>query len=103
MRPPPTRAPRSPSRPSAPARWSRRAGDADKTAPAAPAPGRRPPRRPAARVRAQRELVVAVDAGHGGQDVGAIGPSGTYEKDIVLAVARELVRLINRQPGMRAV
>jgi hypothetical protein len=38
-----------------------------------------------------------------GQDVGAIGPSGTYEKDIVLAVARELVRLINRQPGMRAV
>lgn len=53
--------------------------------------------------RAQRELVVAVDAGHGGQDVGAIGPSGTYEKDIVLAVAREVARLINRQPGMRAV
>jgi len=58
---------------------------------------------PAARARVQRELVVAVDAGHGGQDVGAIGPSGTYEKDIVLAVARELVRLIDRQPGMRAV
>ena len=53
--------------------------------------------------RAQRELVVAVDAGHGGQDVGAVGPSGSYEKDIVLAVARELVRLIDRQPGMRAV
>ena len=56
---------------------------------------------PAART--QRELVVAVDAGHGGQDVGAVGPSGSYEKDIVLAVARELVRLIDRQPGMRAV
>ena len=53
--------------------------------------------------RAQRELVVAIDAGHGGQDVGAVGPSGSYEKDIVLAVARELKRLIDRQPGMRAV
>ena len=58
---------------------------------------------PSARGRTSRELIVAIDAGHGGQDVGAIGPSGTYEKDIVLAVARELARLINRQPGMRAV
>ena len=49
-----------------------------------------------------RDLVIAVDAGHGGQDVGAVGPSGSYEKDIVLAVARELARLIDRQPGMRA-
>ena len=57
-----------------------------------------------ARVRpaARGPLVVAVDAGHGGPDVGAIGPSGAYEKDIVLAVARELARLIDRQPGMRA-
>ena len=53
--------------------------------------------------RAPRELVVAIDAGHGGQDVGAVGPSGSYEKDIVLAVARELARLIDRQRGMRAV
>ena len=57
---------------------------------------------PASHVRGTRELVIAIDAGHGGQDVGAVGPSGTYEKDIVLAVARELARLIDRQPGMRA-
>ncbi|MEQ8232561.1 MAG: N-acetylmuramoyl-L-alanine amidase [Gammaproteobacteria bacterium] len=50
-----------------------------------------------------RDAVVAIDAGHGGADVGAIGPSGVYEKDITLAVARELAALINRQPGMRAV
>lgn len=83
------------------------AGTVSSTANAAlstPAPGKvTPVARPATRSRAQRELVVAIDAGHGGQDVGAIGPSGTYEKDIVLAVARELARLINRQPGMRAV
>lgn len=57
---------------------------------------------PAARAPPQRDVVIAVDAGHGGQDVGAVGPSGSYEKDIVLAVARELARLIDRQPGMRA-
>ncbi|MGE0483778.1 MAG: N-acetylmuramoyl-L-alanine amidase [Gammaproteobacteria bacterium] len=50
-----------------------------------------------------REVIVAIDAGHGGADVGAIGPSGVYEKDITLAVARELAAIIDRQPGMRAV
>ncbi len=55
------------------------------------------PRRP------QREFVVAIDAGHGGDDVGAIGAAGTYEKDIVLAVARELAGRVNSQRGMRAV
>lgn len=50
-----------------------------------------------------RELVVAVDAGHGGEDVGAIGPRGTYEKTVVLAVARELAALIEAEPDMRAV
>lgn len=48
-------------------------------------------------------VVIAVDAGHGGDDVGATGPRGTYEKDVVLAVARELAGLINQQPGMKAV
>ena len=57
---------------------------------------------PTLRAQVPRELVVAIDAGHGGQDVGAVGPSGAYEKDIVLAVARELAGLIERQPGMRA-
>ena len=46
---------------------------------------------------------MAVDAGHGGKDPGAIGPGGTHEKNVTLAVARELARLINRQPGMKAI
>jgi len=51
----------------------------------------------------QRKIVIAVDAGHGGQDVGAKGYSGTYEKNITLATARELARQINAEPGMKAV
>ena len=50
-----------------------------------------------------RDIVIAVDAGHGGEDVGAIGPSGVYEKDIVMAVSRELVDVINNHDGMHAV
>ena len=50
-----------------------------------------------------RELVIAVDAGHGGEDVGAIGPRGIYEKTVVLAIARELVDLLNAEPGLRGV
>lgn len=50
-----------------------------------------------------RDIVIAVDAGHGGDDVGAIGSSGTYEKNIVMAISRELVAIINRQKGMRGV
>ncbi len=53
--------------------------------------------------RGGREWIVAIDAGHGGEDVGAIGPRGTYEKDVVLAVARELATLIDREPNLRAV
>jgi N-acetylmuramoyl-L-alanine amidase len=48
-------------------------------------------------------VLIAIDAGHGGDDVGAIGASGTYEKDITLLVARELKRMIDEQPGMKAV
>lgn len=51
----------------------------------------------------QRKLVVAIDAGHGGKDPGALGPSGVREKNITLAVARELARQVNADPGMRAV
>ncbi|RMD77892.1 MAG: AMIN domain-containing protein [Gammaproteobacteria bacterium] len=50
-----------------------------------------------------REVVVAVDAGHGGEDPGAKGYRGTYEKDVVLAIARRLARWVDREPGMRAV
>jgi N-acetylmuramoyl-L-alanine amidase len=49
-----------------------------------------------------RDVVVAVDAGHGGKDPGAIGPSGTREKEVVLAISRALVERINAEPGMRA-
>lgn len=51
----------------------------------------------------QRDLVVAIDAGHGGKDPGARGPAGTWEKNITLAVSRELARLIDAEPGMKAV
>ena len=50
-----------------------------------------------------RDVVIAIDAGHGGHDVGAIGPKGTYEKDIVLRISRELAAAINREHGMRAI
>jgi N-acetylmuramoyl-L-alanine amidase len=50
-----------------------------------------------------RELVVAIDAGHGGEDPGARGKKGTREKDVVLAIARRLARLVEKQPGMRPV
>ncbi|MEY6432638.1 N-acetylmuramoyl-L-alanine amidase [Thioalkalicoccus limnaeus] len=50
-----------------------------------------------------RELVVAIDAGHGGEDPGAIGPAGTREKDITLAIARRLEVLVEAAPGLRPV
>jgi N-acetylmuramoyl-L-alanine amidase len=49
-----------------------------------------------------RPLIVAIDAGHGGQDPGAIGKNGTREKDVTLAIARELARQINATPGLKA-
>ncbi|MDY6942708.1 MAG: N-acetylmuramoyl-L-alanine amidase [Pseudomonadota bacterium] len=50
-----------------------------------------------------RRLVVAIDAGHGGKDPGAIGRYRTQEKDVVLAIARELKGVIQSDPGMKAV
>ncbi len=48
-------------------------------------------------------IIVAVDAGHGGDDPGAHGQNGTEEKKVTLAIARKLADLINKQPGMKAV
>jgi len=50
----------------------------------------------------KRDIVVVIDAGHGGEDPGAIGPRGTREKDVVLRMARTLADLVNKQPGFTA-
>ncbi|MEH8016895.1 N-acetylmuramoyl-L-alanine amidase [Rheinheimera muenzenbergensis] len=53
-------------------------------------------------IRTARDIVIAIDAGHGGEDPGSIGPSGFYEKNITLPIARQLAQMIDRQPGMKA-
>jgi N-acetylmuramoyl-L-alanine amidase len=50
-----------------------------------------------------RAVVVAIDAGHGGKDPGAVGSRGTHEKDVTLAIARRLAVLVEKEPGMRPV
>lgn len=50
-----------------------------------------------------RPITIVVDAGHGGKDPGAIGESGVKEKDVVLAISKRLVDLINQHPNMHAV
>jgi N-acetylmuramoyl-L-alanine amidase len=75
----------------APAATSASNAAASSTTTAAPAP-----------VSGARELLIAIDAGHGGRDPGAIGGGGTYEKTVTLKVARELAAEIDRHPGMRA-
>src|SRR5690606_34950455 len=55
-----------------------------------------------ARRAGMRPLIIAIDAGHGGQDPGARGPSGTREKDITLQIARRLAAKVNATPGLKA-
>ncbi|WP_459874523.1 N-acetylmuramoyl-L-alanine amidase [Halomonas shantousis] len=50
----------------------------------------------------KRDIIIAVDAGHGGEDPGAIGPHGTREKDVVLGIARKLKALFDQTPGFKA-
>ncbi|WP_166254215.1 N-acetylmuramoyl-L-alanine amidase [Marinobacter salicampi] len=50
----------------------------------------------------KRDVIVVIDAGHGGEDPGAIGPAGTLEKDVVLSMARTLKSLIDSKPGYKA-
>jgi N-acetylmuramoyl-L-alanine amidase len=52
---------------------------------------------------AQRYIIIAIDPGHGGEDPGAIGRGGTYEKNVTLAIAQKLKARIDREPNMRAV
>src|SRR5690554_210962 len=62
----------------------------------APAPA------PAPSPRRRGDILIALDPGHGGEDPGAVGRGGTREKDIVLAIARRLKKLIDATPGMQA-
>ncbi|MGO2131534.1 MAG: N-acetylmuramoyl-L-alanine amidase [Halomonas sp.] len=57
----------------------------------------------AAKPHPRRDIIIAIDAGHGGEDPGAIGPSGTYEKDVVLQMAKHLQRLVDGTQGFKAV
>lgn len=50
-----------------------------------------------------KDVVIAIDAGHGGEDPGASGARGSKEKHITLAVAKKLAAIINKQPGMKAI
>jgi N-acetylmuramoyl-L-alanine amidase len=78
-------------------------------APSPPAPReparQDPPRKapPLEKAKPQRPVTVVIDAGHGGEDPGAKGRRGTYEKHVTLAVARKLKALIDAEPAMRAV
>jgi len=70
--------------------------------PPSAAPGTRREARPDPRRAERRKIVVALDPGHGGEDPGAIGQRGTYEKHVALAIARKLKSLLDAEPGMRA-
>ncbi|WP_374676239.1 N-acetylmuramoyl-L-alanine amidase [Ideonella sp.] len=61
-----------------------------------------PPPSAAQKARINRLVIVAIDPGHGGEDPGAIGPTGLKEKDVVLQIARQLRDRLNTRPGMRA-
>lgn len=84
-----------------------------KPAPAAPLPGAArsptpessapPANVPARAGRPERPIIVAIDAGHGGEDPGAIGRLGTHEKHVTLAIAQKLKALVDREPNMRGV
>ena len=69
---------------------------------AAPPAGSEPLPPQIAQSKIDRLVVVAIDPGHGGEDPGATGPSGTREKDVVLAIALMLRDRLNTQPNMRA-
>ncbi len=67
-----------------------------------PAPAAAASAPPMTQARIDRLVIVAIDPGHGGEDPGAIGPTGLREKDVVLSVALKLRDRINAVPGMRA-
>jgi N-acetylmuramoyl-L-alanine amidase len=62
-----------------------------------------PVKRASEAYRPGRDIVIAIDPGHGGRDPGAIGKRKTREKDVALSISRKLAERINAEPGMRAV
>lgn len=70
--------------------------DKNESAPKTPIKRFQPSSRP-------RDVVIAIDAGHGGEDPGAIGRRGTREKDVVYGIAKKLERLVAKQHGMKPV
>jgi N-acetylmuramoyl-L-alanine amidase len=62
-----------------------------------------PVKRASEAYRPGRDIVIAIDPGHGGHDPGAIGKRNTREKDVALSISRKLAERINKEPGMRAV
>lgn len=63
----------------------------------------KPPAKPAAKPLVDRLVTIVLDAGHGGEDPGALGRGGTREKNVTLAIARRLKEAIDAEPNMRAV
>lgn len=59
--------------------------------------------KPTPNINQEKDIVIAIDAGHGGKDPGAIGKYGTYEKNVALAISKKLAKLINKTPGLKAV
>jgi len=70
--------------------------------PAAPVSPTLPAVKLPATASSKRDIVIAIDAGHGGEDPGAIGPGKIYEKQVVLQISKELQRQINADKGFRA-
>ncbi|MCD1609378.1 N-acetylmuramoyl-L-alanine amidase [Pseudomonas kunmingensis] len=70
--------------------------------PAAPVSPTLPAVKLPATASSKRDIVIAIDAGHGGEDPGAIGPGKIYEKHVVLQISKELQRQINADKGFRA-
>lgn len=60
-------------------------------------------RQPVTGNRQARDIIIAIDAGHGGHDPGAVGPKGTYEKHVTMAISQKLKALIDKEPGFKAV
>lgn len=83
---------------SAPSPVVTQAVPATTTTPAAPAPVQA-----SAAATKARDLIIAIDPGHGGEDPGAIGPTGVKEKNVTLAIALQLKERIDAEPGMKAI